>query len=188
MVDDTEDRLEPTLLMLPTCYRIKQIAAGNEFTALLTNDGKLYTFGFNGSGQLGLSNNTSIHSPTQVSLASPEEKIADVVAANGCEHSILVTKDGTAYSTGYNNYGQLGVNSQTNMLNPTLVQELKEFNIKAAACSYYHTIFVGYQNTASAPGKTTHVFSCGRNENGQVFAYSSHLLAGIQLRNSLSHS
>ncbi len=163
-LDDTEDRLEPTPLLLPPHIKVHHIAAGNEFTLLLSTDGKVYSFGFNGSGQLGIGTNSSIHTPTPVVL---EEKAVRMAAANGCEHSILITREGKTFSSGYNNYGQLGIGSQSNSLSPILVQDLKDYKITAAACSYYHSIFVGVP-IAAGEGKKAQVLSCGRNENGQV--------------------
>lgn len=157
--------MEPVVLPLPPLVQIKQIAAGNEFTAILTSEGKLFTFGFNGSGQLGLGINTSVHCPNQLNLTI---NVASLAAANGCEHLILITKDGAAYITGYNNYGQLGINSQTNVNAPVCIQELKDYYVTSAACSYYHSVFIAKQCRPTSDDVGTYTFSCGRNENGQV--------------------
>lgn len=83
---------------------INQVAAGNEHSAVITKTGEVYTFGFNGSGQLGHNNNKSITSPKIIESLNGifAEKVS---SANGCEHLSLMTDDGKLYTCGYNNYG-----------------------------------------------------------------------------------
>ena len=151
-------------MLLPPHLKIKQIAAGNEFTLILSSDEVLYSFGFNGSGQLGLGNTTSVHTPTAIAAPSGCSKIKGAIAANGCEHCFAISEDGYVWGMGYNNYGQLGINSQANSPSPVPLLDLKDYKIKSAACSYYHSVFIGTLKSSSEK----HILSCGRNENGQV--------------------
>lgn len=165
-VDDIEDRLEPTQLPLPGHVKIRKLAAGNEFTFLLSLEGAVYSFGFNGSGQLGLSNTAKVCVPTMVNVPLGEEKVAKIVAANGCEHCFAITDCGHVWAMGYNNYGQLGINSQGNISTPTQLKDLgANYRITSGSCSYYHSVFIG---TSHGTAEQSCVLSCGRNENGQV--------------------
>ena len=101
---DSEERQLPTPINYFSHLDIVSVAAGNEHTAVLTRSGEVYTFGFNGSGQLGHSNNKSIALPKAVE-ALKSVKIAQLSSANGCEHLAAVSDDGCLYSCGYNNYG-----------------------------------------------------------------------------------
>jgi len=179
-LDDIEDRLEPTLLPLPSHLRIKKIAAGNEFTFLLSFEGAVYSFGFNGSGQLGLNNTSKVCVPTNVHIT--EDKVTRIIASNGCEHCFSITTNGHVWAMGYNNYGQLGINSQGNVSTPILVKELaNNYKITSAACSYYHSVFIG-----RTKNNVECVLSCGRNENGQVLLLSD--LAWLCFRNCITHT
>ena len=170
MIDDIEDRLEPTPIPLPPHIRVIKIAAGNEFTFLLSFEGLVYSFGFNGSGQLGLNNTAKVCVPTLVHISSGDEKIARIVAENGGEHCFAITKSGFVWAMGYNNYGQLGINSQGNVSTPILAKTLTDnYRITSASCSYYHSVFIGHLRNNSE--KKACVLSCGRNENGQVIIF-----------------
>ena len=94
---------------------ITQIAAGDSHSAAVTKDGDLYMWGANGSGQLGIQSNAASNIPVKVNNSSstlPEKSVKYV--ALGSYHSAAITKDGSLYMWGYNNYGQLGNESSGN--------------------------------------------------------------------------
>jgi hypothetical protein len=74
-----------------------------EHTLALGNDGKVYAFGFNGSGQVGDGTTQARSTPVAVSgLANVTE------IAAGAFHSLALTSDGQAWAWGSNSRGQLG--------------------------------------------------------------------------------
>ncbi len=73
-------------------------------TAILTKDGKLYTVGANGSGQLGRNGTNSSTSLGQVSFSGGT--ITDVSV--GHDHLLVLTDKGELWGVGNNAYGQLG--------------------------------------------------------------------------------
>lgn len=77
--------------------------------AAITTDGKLYTWGYNGSGQLGLGDTTNRSTPTFVTSFG-STKIVDVAMS---KHSLALAENGTVWSCGYNAEGQLGLNDTT---------------------------------------------------------------------------
>ena len=88
------------------------IAAGSYHNLALTGDGKVYTWGSNSNGQLGLSSTVDDQRrAVQIQNLSP---IAAVAA--GAYHSIARTSSGTLVGWGANFYGALGagVTTQTN--------------------------------------------------------------------------
>lgn len=141
-----------------------KVSAGNEHSAILTDCGKVYTFGFNGSGQLGQGNTSSIFVPTEIKVLS-DKNVVFLGGANGCEHLIAITKEGKIYTCGYNNYGQLGHGNQTNLSTPTKIENLNDKKVVHASCSYYHSLIL---TETSKEKEETNVYSVGRNENGQV--------------------
>ncbi|KAM6151496.1 X-linked retinitis pigmentosa GTPase regulator [Rhynchocyon petersi] len=86
---------------VPVC-----ISCGDEHTALVTGHNKLYVFGSNSWGQLGLGSKSSVCKPTCVK-ALKSEKVK--FAACGRDHTLVATEGGNVYSTGGNNEGQLGL-------------------------------------------------------------------------------
>ncbi|MBE6693597.1 MAG: hypothetical protein E7589_02390 [Ruminococcaceae bacterium] len=78
----------------------------NWATAILTNDGKLYTVGCNGSGQLGRNGTNDSY---ELGLVSFNGAISDV--SMGFDHMLVVDDKGNLYGIGNNNYGQLGADN-----------------------------------------------------------------------------
>lgn len=49
-IEDEEDRFIPAEIRFFRNIQVQQVGAGNEHTAVVTTEGHVYTFGFNGSG------------------------------------------------------------------------------------------------------------------------------------------
>jgi alpha-tubulin suppressor-like RCC1 family protein len=114
----------PTLVSLPGATGpVSQIAAGTLHTLALTSTGQLYAFGWNDEGQLGSTSNngtnTANPTPTLVSLPGATGPVSQIAA--GTEHSLALTSTGQLYTFGGNDYGQLGIttNSGVKTPNPT---------------------------------------------------------------------
>jgi RCC1 and BTB domain-containing protein len=140
---------------------VKQIAGGNEVLAVVMKDGAIYTCGLNKSGQCG--NGTF---EERVLLAMPVRalngvNIEMVAAANGCEHMLAISSDGSVYSWGYNDRGQLGLGSTISKSHtPRLIESLREKHVVTyAAVSYHHSAVV------TSAGE---VLTFGMNDCGQL--------------------
>lgn len=86
---------------IPIC-----LACGDEHTAVVTGNNKLYMFGSNNWGQLGLGSESPVSKPTCIKALKPE-KVKFV--ACGRTHTIVATEGGKVYATGGNSEGQLGL-------------------------------------------------------------------------------
>ena len=84
---------------------IKAIATGMRHTALLKDDGTLWTSGYNFNGQLGLKDTEDRNSFTEVTDAGSEI----IAVAAGNYHTVILKKDGSVWSAGSNYWGQLGL-------------------------------------------------------------------------------
>ena len=80
-------------------------------------DGTLWTWGYNGSGQLGQNNKTSYSSPRQVGGNTTWSTA--IAAASGMGYAIKT--DGTLWSWGYNTFGGLGQNNRTERESPVQI-------------------------------------------------------------------
>ncbi len=89
---------------------IIQIAAAGEHAVVLTDEGRLYTWGRNSYGSLGIgSTENVVPVPTAVDTSGvlAGKEIAQVDVSSG--HMAAVDKDGRAYTWGSGSWGQLGV-------------------------------------------------------------------------------
>lgn len=106
-------------------------SAEGEHTLTVGSDGVVYGFGRGGYGELGDGTNTDRTSPVQVLKGAyngttylgdnPANPI--IAVSSGAYHSIALAADGTIFTFGYNYYGQLGDNSNTNRSIPVQVLE-----------------------------------------------------------------
>lgn len=78
--------------------------------ALVTNEGRLFVFGPNYSGELGTGNENPVTAPVEVIL--PNDELA-VYATSGSASSYVVTRSGKLYSAGDNGNLQLGRSEDT---------------------------------------------------------------------------
>ncbi|MEF2932606.1 MAG: hypothetical protein U0O43_07040, partial [Clostridia bacterium] len=93
-----------------------KVVGGNCHYAALKGNGTVWTWGYNGNGQLGLGDTNARTEPTQAKAekiledgTKEEELITDAIdIAASYNHTIILRADGTVWSTGYNQYGELG--------------------------------------------------------------------------------
>ncbi len=93
-----------------------KVDSGTSHIVALKSDGTVWTWGFNGYGQLGDNSGTDRNTPTQVS------SLSGIVTVDGGSHFTLAIKsDGTVWAWGRNDNGQLGDNSYINRIVPVQV-------------------------------------------------------------------
>ncbi|XP_031196569.1 X-linked retinitis pigmentosa GTPase regulator isoform X5 [Mastomys coucha] len=115
---------------------IKQLSAGANTSAALTEDGKLFMWGDNSEGQIGLKNKSNVCIPHEVTVGKPISWISC-----GYYHSAFVTMDGELYTFGEPENGKLGLPSQLliNHRSPQRVLGIPERVIQVA-CGGGHTV------------------------------------------------
>ena len=135
-VNNTTQRRTPvTTLLGGTNW--KSIACGDDHTIALKTDGTLWSWGFNGLGQLGVNDTTNRITPVTTLLGGNNWKSI----AGGSTHTVALKTDGTLWSWGSNSYGRLGVNDTTNRSTPVTTL-LGGTNWKSIACGDDHTIAI----------------------------------------------
>eukprot|EP01066_Platyproteum_vivax_P012630 Platyproteum_vivax@DN5735_c0_g1_i1.p1 len=106
---------------------VSQVAGGRRHSLMISLKGEVFSCGNNAHGQLGLGENPSADTPTRIDPSQFHNKAVVSVAAGGF-HSAAVTVEGSVYTFGRGNYGQLGHNkgNPTSMdsRNPQLVDNL----------------------------------------------------------------
>jgi len=143
-------------------------AGGNAASIAIKNDGTLWSWGENSVGTLGLNNTTSgIYSPTQVGALTNWSEVH-----MGGYHCVATKTDGTLWTWGYNNQGQLGQGNTTNRSSPIQVGALTDWLDVAAG--FYHSLATKTDGTLWAWGKN----STGQLGQGNTTNYSSPVQVG----------
>ncbi|XP_073682261.1 retinitis pigmentosa GTPase regulator b isoform X1 [Garra rufa] len=133
------------------------ISCGDEHTALVTENGKLFMFGSNNWGQLGLGTKTTVNKPTCVkALKSERVKLA----ACGRTHTLVYTSRGNLYASGGNNEGQLGLGDCDDRTSFHLVDFFSKHGpVKMLAAG---------SNTSAALTQDGRLYMWGDNSEGQI--------------------
>lgn len=102
---------------------LMSISAGPAHTCAITFDGSLYCWGSGNTGELGIgSAPTTETQPREVTIeANGLEYNKALQVEVGTSHSCSLFDDLQLYCWGYNNYGQLGINSLTQQTRPQVV-------------------------------------------------------------------
>jgi hypothetical protein len=110
--------------------KVKAISCGGYHSLALTSNGRVYSWGYNGNGQLGQGKIKA--SPTPRLLGLRGSIITGICC--GLEHSILLEDSGAIFTFGNNSCGQLGIG---NYFRKELPQKLLNMNKIIDIKSYY---------------------------------------------------
>ena len=137
-------------------------AGSHNVRAAIKEDGTLWSWGYNGQGNLGHNNRTNISSPKQV----PGTTWRSVAAST----ATWATKtDGTLWAMGYNNVGQLGQNEAGNAFGRSSPSQIPGTDWDFAYC---------WGSTLGATKKDGSMWSAGNSWNGSLG------LSEVQVRRS----
>ncbi|NXU59241.1 RPGR regulator, partial [Turnix velox] len=133
------------------------ISCGDEHTAIVTGKGKLYVFGSNNWGQLGLGSKKTVSKPTCVKALKPEKT---KLAVCGRNHTLVYTEKGNVYAAGGNSEGQLGLGDAEERTTFHLISFFtNQHKIKQLAAGSY---------TSAAVTEDGQLFVWGDNSEGQI--------------------
>lgn len=122
-------------------------SAGVDFSIALDQNNKLWSFGKNDHGQLGLNDDTPRKLPAKLPLSNWESVDA------GANHVLVVNSDKELWTFGGNNNGQLGLGDNADRYEPTKISsEIRWSKPKAGGNHSLVTIFSYYP---SAPTNIT---------------------------------
>jgi tRNA A-37 threonylcarbamoyl transferase component Bud32 len=103
--------------------RVVMISCGWNHSMALTECGHVYSWGSNGSGQLGIGNTVDSNEPKFVAVID-ENKCNVFIEKISCGsfHSLLLSSDGYIYAFGRNSDGELGNQKKGNELSPQRIK------------------------------------------------------------------
>jgi alpha-tubulin suppressor-like RCC1 family protein len=127
------------------------VSAGGSFTVALKDDGTVWTWGYNGYGNLG-------YSSSETSMPAVVNSITGVTSIRaGMYHVLALRADGTVWSWGINNAGQLGDGTTTTRTAPMQISGLTSVT----------AIMAGSYFSAALKSDGT-LWTWGANNNGQL--------------------
>mmetsp|Transcript_30194 Transcript_30194/g.85273 ORF Transcript_30194/g.85273 Transcript_30194/m.85273 type:complete len:798 (-) Transcript_30194:182-2575(-) len=135
---------------------IVSVSVGYAHMLALSEDGRVYAWGRNFYGQLGVGDHKDKPSPQLISYLQ-EEQIVEVQA--GQYHSLAVSARGDIFAWGYNREYELGVGDNMDRVLPQAIPSLQGKQIVSAAACGYHSMAV------TADG---HLYAWGLNNYGQL--------------------
>lgn len=156
-------KLTPINISSINGIKFRKIASSIDHTLAIGDDGELYSWGYNGFGQIG--NNTigsggniysSVTTPQKITL---ESGVKPTQIAVGDSFSMAIGDDGNLYSWGYNEYGKLGDGTTIERHIPTKVTLASGVKPTQIACGIRHSMAIGDD------GK---LYTWGVNWNGEL--------------------
>ena len=99
----------------------------------IDNEGNLWAWGYNTSGQIGDGTTTNRTTPVQI---KPGTKFAQISA--GETHSMAIDNEGNLWAWGYNTSGQIGDETTTNRTTPVQIKPGTKFTQISAG--YFHSL------------------------------------------------
>ncbi|MDD5529694.1 MAG: FlgD immunoglobulin-like domain containing protein [bacterium] len=123
-------------------------------------DTKVWAWGANADGQLGMGDTTARWQPTQINLLT---NITAISAGDG--HSLALKSDSTVWAWGTNSEGELGIGSSDFTPHSTPVQTLNLTNIIAISAGTMHSLALKSDSTVWAWGDNSYG-EIGDNTNG----------------------
>jgi alpha-tubulin suppressor-like RCC1 family protein len=129
--------------------------AGNRFCFAVKSDGSLWAWGQNNQGQLGLNDRVYKSSPTQV--GNTVDWIGATFSASGRDHTMALKDNGTLWTWGRNDSGQLGLGDKVYRSSPT----------QMGNDNYWSSINCGYGMAGAIKNDGT-LWLWGENDGGQL--------------------
>ncbi|CAF2910630.1 unnamed protein product [Rotaria sp. Silwood2] len=153
-------------IVIPLNQSIQQIACGADFCLLLTENGDLYSFGNNETGQLGRDVHLDPKENSSIWLRPSEipcfkgQHILNIWA--GGHGFFVLTQNSTIhlFSCGANSFGQLGHSSKQPIYLPIEIKEISFVDkIIKVSCGLQHTLILDSMG---------YVYGLGRSDDGRL--------------------
>lgn len=139
---------------------VVQIACGSSFTAVLTDDATVYTWGCGNHGVLGHNDVVDRDSPTLVRDLSGTD--IRIIAAGECHMFMCTSRE--VYGCGWNSCAQLGLGHEEDQLRPHIIESLRGCEVKEISAGATHSFALAYVSKMNQDI----LFSWGSNSCGQA--------------------
>nr|XP_057930113.1 E3 ubiquitin-protein ligase HERC2 isoform X6 [Doryrhamphus excisus] len=138
--------------------QVVHVACGSTYSAAITADGELYTWGRGNYGRLGHGSSEDQTTPVLVT-ALKGLKVVDVACGSGDAQTLAVTENGQVWSWGDGDYGKLGRGGSDGCKTPKLVEKLQDLDIVKVCCGSQFSL---------ALTKDGQVYTWGKGDNQRL--------------------
>ena len=146
----------------------RKAAAGALYSVAIDNTGRLYAWGNNWVGQLGIGSTFYPYEPVPVPFPAGVSNWVDVAA--GSEHTLVLAASGMLYACGVNTQGELGNNTISNDV-PYGVSHLIPAHFPSGVTGWTQIAAGAFHSLAL--GNDGNLYSWGYNLGGEVLPTSS---------------
>ncbi|XP_072258440.1 E3 ubiquitin-protein ligase HERC2 [Pyxicephalus adspersus] len=153
-----EPKLISALCGKQTGKQVVHIACGSTYSAAITADGELYTWGRGNYGRLGHGSSEDQTIPMLVT-GLKGLKVVDVSCGSGDAQTLAVTENGQVWSWGDGDYGKLGRGGSDGCKTPKLIEKLQDLDIVKVRCGSQFSIAIT---------KDGQVYSWGKGDNQRL--------------------
>lgn len=162
---------QPTKIIALSEKQIVGASCGTTYSAVITNNGELYTFGQGRFGKLGHGNSDDKSVPTLVT-ALKSHKVIDV--ACGDSHTLCATDQGKVFVFGDGDFGKLGIGATNGSQVPILIDGLADIS----------NVYSGSHSSMAITSDGTSIYTwgkCGRlgHENVNEDLYTPKKIEGL---------
>ncbi len=137
--------------------QIINFANGEYHCVALNSSGKVYCWGWNRWGVLGIESQDESYIKPTLNEHLNNEFVIDISC--GAEHSLALTNSGEVYAWGWNHFGQIGNCCNDNQLIPIKGEGFNNKRVVMISCGWGHSM---------ALTECGHVYSWGDNDCGQL--------------------
>ncbi|MEE6507642.1 hypothetical protein FKM82_027611 [Ascaphus truei] len=159
---DTVSLEEPKMISAlsgkQTGKQVVHIACGSTYSAAITAEGELYTWGRGNYGRLGHGSSEDQAVPMLVT-GLKGLKVVDVSCGSGDSQTLAVTENGQVWSWGDGDYGKLGRGGSDGCKTPKLIEKLQDLDIVKVRCGSQFSIAIT---------KDGQVYSWGKGDNQRL--------------------
>lgn len=145
-----QDLDKPTIVEKLLGYELTHIACGSYHMLAVSSDGEVFAWGRGHNGRLGLNDNSTCLSPTQVPLSADIEPVS-VHCGKDC--SMILTRDNRLLACGSNIHNRLGLDiienghlvrevSESSCFAPLRSEPLSQGNVKEVSLGIQHSAVV----------------------------------------------
>ncbi|XP_034287268.1 E3 ubiquitin-protein ligase HERC2 isoform X1 [Pantherophis guttatus] len=134
------------------------IACGGTYSAAITADGELYTWGRGNYGRLGHGSSEDQTIPVLVT-GLKGLKVIDVACGSSDAQTLAVTENGQVWSWGDGDYGKLGRGGSDGCKTPKLIEKLQDLDVVKVRCGSQFSL---------ALTKDGQVYSWGKGDNQRL--------------------
>ena len=143
------------LISLPTpiSSNVSSVSTGLQCAAFIRTDGTLWAWGLNSFSQVGIGSTLPYTLTPKISTFLPNNATSIAPIGAGQNYSISLQPNGTLWSFGRNQFGQLGLNTVIDVSSPVQIGGISTWT--QIACGYVHSLAIQSNGTLWAWGNNS---------------------------------